>query len=218
MNSLTTLNTIQEQVARALLEIQAVVFSPHDPITLKSGIKSPVYVDNRRLPFWPAQWQIVIEGMQQTIAAYNIEFDVIAGMAAGGIPHSAALAYTLKKPSVFVRKEAKEHGTHGQIEGGDVSGKRVLLVEDMVTTGGSSLGGVDALRAAKATVKDCLSITSYGFTTASEAFAAANVRLLPLAPFSAIVIEASKMGLFDQAALDLVEAWMRDPFHWGETE
>jgi orotate phosphoribosyltransferase len=214
---MNSLNSIQEQVARALLDIQAVVFSPHAPMTLKSGIKSPVYVDNRRLPYWPAQWQIVIEGFQQVIAAENITFDVIAGIAAGGIPHSAALAYTLKKPSVFVRKEAKEHGTRGQIEGGDVSRKRVLLVEDMVTTGGSSLAGVDALRAAEATVTDCLSITSYGFVTASEAFASANVRLHPLAPFSTIVIEASKMGLFDQDALDLVEAWMRDPFHWGET-
>ena len=215
---MNSLNPIQEQVARALLEIQAVVFSPHAPMTLKSGIKSPVYVDNRRLPFWPAQWQIVIEGFQQLIAAQNIAFDVIAGIAAGGIPHSAALAYTLKKPSVFVRKEAKQHGTRGQIEGGDVSRKRVLLVEDMVTTGGSSLAGVDALRTAEATVRDCLCITSYGFAEATEAFKSANVRLYPLAPFSTIVIEASKMGLFDQDALDLVEAWMRDPFHWEKAE
>jgi orotate phosphoribosyltransferase len=215
---MNSLNSIQVQVARALLEIQAVVFSPHAPMTLKSGIKSPVYVDNRRLPFWPAQWQIVIEGFQQMIAAQNIAFDVIAGIAAGGIPHSAALAYTRKKPSVFVRKEAKEHGTRGQIEGGDVASKRVLLIEDMVTTGGSSLAGVDALRFAKATVKDCLCITSYGFIEATEAFGSAGVRLYPLAPFSTIVIEASKMGLFDQDALDLVEAWMRDPHHWGETE
>jgi orotate phosphoribosyltransferase len=215
---MSSLDSIQEQVARALLEIQAVVFSPYAPMTLKSGIKSPVYVDNRRLPFWPAQWQIVIEGFQQMIAAQNIAFDVIAGIAAGGIPHSAALAYTLKKPSVFVRKEAKEHGTRGQIEGGDVSRKRVLLVEDMVTTGGSSLAGVDALRTAEATVRDCLCITSYGFAEATEAFKSANVRLYPLAPFSTIVIEASKMGLFDQDALDLVEAWMRDPFHWEKAE
>ncbi len=215
---MNSLSSIQDQVARALLEIQAVVFSPHAPVTFKSGIQSPVYVDNRRLPFWPAQWQIVIEGLQHMIAASDIPFDVIAGIAAGGIPHSAALAYTLKKPSVFVRKEAKEHGTRGQIEGGDVSRKRVLLVEDMVTTGGSSLAGVDALRAAGATVKDCLCITSYGFAEATAAFESAGVRLYPLAPFSTIVTEASKMGLFDQNALKLIEAWMRDPYHWGQTE
>jgi orotate phosphoribosyltransferase len=213
---MSPLTVIQEQVARALLEIEAVVFTPHKPITFKSGIKSPVYVDNRRLPFWPAQWQIVIEGLQQLIGARDITFDVIAGIAAGGIPHSAALAYTLKQPSVFVRKEAKEHGTRGQIEGGEVSHRRVLLVEDMVTTGSSSLAGVEALRAAGATVKDCLCITSYGFAKALQAFDAAGVRLYPLAPFSTIVIEASKMGLFNQEALMLIEAWMHDPHHWEQ--
>jgi orotate phosphoribosyltransferase len=213
---MSPLTVIQEQVARALLEIEAVVFTPHKPITFKSGIKSPVYVDNRRLPFWPAQWQIVIEGLQQLIGARELTFDVIAGIAAGGIPHSAALAYTLKQPSVFVRKEAKEHGTRGQIEGGEVSHRRVLLVEDMVTTGSSSLAGVEALRAAGATVKDCLCITSYGFAKALQAFDAAGVRLYPLAPFSTIVIEASKMGLFNQEALMLIEAWMHDPHHWEQ--
>ena len=120
-------------------------------MTFKSGIKSPVYVDNRRLPFWPAQWQIVIEGFQQVIAAQNIPFDVIAGIAAAGIPHSAALAYTLKKPSVFVRK-ASQGTRHARprSKAATCPGKRVLLVEDMVTTGGSSLAGVDALRTAKA--------------------------------------------------------------------
>lgn len=214
---MSSLNTVQEQVARALLEIKAVVFAPHAPITFKSGILSPVYVDNRRLPFWPAQWQIVIEGLQQLIVAQHITFDVIAGVAAGGIPHSAALAYTLKQPSVFVRKEAKEHGIRSQIEGGDVSNKFVLLVEDMVTTGGSSLAGVEALRAAGAHVIDCLCITSYGFAEAAEAFYDAGVRLFPLAPFKVIVSEASKMGLFDQGAQALIEAWMRDPHHWGKS-
>ncbi len=144
---------------------------------------------------------------------------MIAGIAAGGIPHSAALAYTLKKPSVFVRKEAKEHGTRGQIEGGDVSGKRVLLVEDMVTTGGSSLAGVEALRAAGASgrLTACVSPRTV-LPKRLQAFEAAGVRLYPLAPFSTIVTEASKMGLFDQDALALIEAWMRDPHHWGQTE
>jgi orotate phosphoribosyltransferase len=215
---MSSLNSVQEQVARALLDIKAVIFTPREPVTFKSGILSPVYVDNRRLPFWPAQWQIVIEGMQRLIAAHDIPFDVIAGIAAGGIPHSAALAYTLKKPSVFVRKEAKAHGTRGQIEGGDVTNRQVLLVEDMVTTGGSSLAGVGALRAAGATVKNCLCITSYGFAEATEAFESAGVRLYPLAPFSTVVIEASKMGLFDEDALALIEAWMRDPHHWRKEE
>jgi orotate phosphoribosyltransferase len=206
--------SLQQQVARALLEIQAVVFTPHAPITFKSGIKSPVYVDNRRLPFWPPQWRLVIEGFRQVAAERSIAFDAIAGIAAAGIPHSAALAYLMQKPSVFVRKEAKDHGTRSLIEGGDVAGKRVLLVEDLVTTGGSSLAGVAALRAAGASVTDCFCITTYGFAEGWQAFAAADVRLHPLTPFTAIVAEAAAMGLFGQAELALIEAWMRDPYHW----
>lgn len=208
-------------MAGTLLDIEAVVFTPGDPITFKSGIKSPVYVDNRRLPFWPAQWQVVIEGFRDLIALRGITYHVIAGIEAAGIPHSAALAYLTRTPSVFVRKQAKEHGTRSRVEGGDVSGKRVLLIEDLVTTGGSSLAGVEALREAGADVQDCLCITSYGFPEARRAFDAAKVRLHPLTPFATIVIEASKRGLFGQPELATLEDWIRDPHGWppaGENE
>lgn len=208
------LNQLQTRVAQALLQIEAVVFTPNEPITFKSGIKSPVYVDNRRLPFWPAQWQVVLEGFRDLIALRGITFHIIAGIEAAGIPHSAALAYLTKTPSVFVRKQAKEHGTRSRIEGGDVTGKRVLLIEDLVTTGGSSLAGVEALREAGAEVTDCLCITSYGFPEAQRAFDAAGVRLHPLTPFSSIVVEASKQGRFSAAELEILEAWMRDPYGW----
>lgn len=205
---------LEARVAGALLDSQAVVFTPQQPITFKSGIRSPVYVDNRRLPFWPALWRIVIEGFGQVIAAEDLPLEVIAGIAVAGIPHSAALAYALRAPSVFVRPEPKDHGTRSQVEGGDVRGKRVLLVEDLVTTGGSSLGGVVALRDAGATVTDCLCITSYGFPEAAAAFEAARVRLWPLTPFRAIVAEAARRGLFGVQELQTIEAWMRDPHGW----
>jgi orotate phosphoribosyltransferase len=204
----------REQVARALLEIDAVVFTAHAPITFKSGIQSPVYVDNRRLPFWPEQWRQVIGGFRQLIEAETISFDIIAGIEAAGIPHSAALAYTLQKPSVFVRKQPKDHGTRNRVEGGDVTGRRVLLIEDLVTTGGSSLAGVEALREAGAVVEDCLCIISYGFSEAQSAFEAAGVRLRPLAPFRTIIAEASKSGRFEPEELEIVEAWFRDPHDW----
>ncbi|MBN1287612.1 MAG: orotate phosphoribosyltransferase [Anaerolineae bacterium] len=204
----------ETKIARTLLEIGAVVFTPYEPITFKSGIKSPVYVDNRRLPFRPAQWQTVIEGFTHVIEREALEFDVIAGIATAGIPHSAALGYVLQKPSVFVRKEAKAHGTRSQIEGGDVSGKRVLLVEDLATTGGSSLAGVEALRDAGARVSDCLCIVTYGFPEAAAAFERAHVRLHALAPFRALVYEAAMMGYFDVEAIEVIEAWARDPHHW----
>ncbi len=208
-------HAIQAEVARALLTINAVVFTPHEPITFKSGIQSPVYVDNRRLPFWPVQWHTVIEALQQVIALHGITFHVIAGIEAAGIPHSAALGYAMHLPSVFVRKQAKEHGTRRRIEGGDISGRRVLLVEDLVTTGGSSLSGVEALREAGAIVEHCMCITSYGFPETQHGFDAANVRLTPLTSFSTIVVEACKMGLFGEGELDVLESWMRDPHGWA---
>ncbi|MBP8972444.1 MAG: orotate phosphoribosyltransferase [Anaerolineae bacterium] len=208
-------NALGAEIARALLDCEAVVFTPRAPITFKSGILSPVYVDNRRLPFWPAQWQVVIEGFRRAITEGALAFDVIAGIEAAAIPHSAALAYALEVPSVFVRKQAKEHGTRSRIEGGDVSGRRVLLVEDLVTTGGSSLAGVEALREAGAIVEHCLCITTYGFPEAQHAFDRARVRLHLLTPFSAIVLEASRRGLFGAEELAILEAWMRDPHGWA---
>jgi orotate phosphoribosyltransferase len=209
-----SLSILQANVARALLEIEAVIFTPRAPITFKSGIQSPVYVDNRRLPFWPAQWRVVIDGFQQIIPQIGITFDIVAGIETAGIPHSAALAYAMQMPSVFVRKQAKEHGTRSRIEGGDVSGRRVLLVEDLVTTGGSSLSGVEALREAGAVVEHCLCITSYGFAEAQQAFDAAGVKLHPLTPFSAIVAEALALGQFGDHERRTIEAWMRDPHAW----
>jgi orotate phosphoribosyltransferase len=210
-----TLDKLQTDVARALLAIDAIGFTPDDPITFKSGILSPVYVDNRKLPFWPDQWRTVIEAFRDSIALHGLATDVIAGIAAAGIPHSAALAYVLGQPSVFVRKEAKEHGTRSRIEGGEVTGKRVLLVEDLVTTGSSSLSGVEALREAGAEVTNCLCITTYGFADAQQAFDAAGVRLIPLTPFATILHEAHQQGRFGTAELATLQDWLNDPRGWA---
>lgn len=213
----TSLNALQEQVARALIEVGAVIFTPTAPITFKSGIKSPVYVDSRRLTFWPTHWRTVVEGLEQVIPWYGLTFEVIAGIETAGIPHSAVLSYGLRTPSVFVRKETKGHGTLSRVEGGDVTGKTVLLIEDLVTTGSSSLAGVQGLREAGATVKDCLCIITYGFPEAHQAFADAQVNLYPLVPFSTVVVEAAKMGRFAGGDLTILEAWMHDPHGWIET-
>ena len=141
--------------AKALLDIGAIGFSPEKPITFKSGIQSPVYVDNRQLIYHPAAWRIIIEGFKSLIDARNLQFDLIAGVAVGGVPHSSALAYSMARPSVFIRKETKEHGMGKRVEGGSVAGRRVLLVEDLVTTGGSSLSAVAALRESGADCHRC---------------------------------------------------------------
>lgn len=206
---------VEETIAQALLAIGAVGFRPDEPVQFKSGILSPVYVDNRRLPYHPEQWQTVITGFEQLIEQANIAFDVIAGVAVGGVPHSSALGYAMQKPSVFVRKEAKEHGKGQRVEGGNIAGKRVLLVEDLVTTGGSSLSGVDALRDAGAIVDDVLAIVSYGFAEAQENFDTAKVNLHTLTNFRVIMDAVLSQQMFDETQAAIINDWFDDPHGWA---
>lgn len=206
---------MKEAVAQALLEIGAVGFSPDNPIRFKSGIISPVYVDNRRLPYHPEQWQVVIEGFRAKIDTEKINFEIIAGVAVGGVPHSSALGFAMQKPSVFVRKEAKGHGKGQRIEGGNIEGKHVLLVEDLVTTGGSSLSGVDALRESGAIVDTLLAIVSYGFQEAKDNFSIANVNLKTLTDFTTILQIALDMEKYGQVEHDIVDDWFKDPHGWA---
>ncbi len=207
--------SLTQSIAKALLNIKAVGFSPKSPITFKSGIVSPVYVDNRQLIFHPTEWHAVVEGFHTTITKNALEFDVMAGVAVGGVPHSSALAYITDKPSVFIRKEAKGHGKGNRIEGGDVNGKRVLLVEDLVTTGGSSLSGVEALRDSGAIVTDVLAIVSYGFIEAQEAFKNADLRLHTLTNFDTIQDIALSQKLFTSEEAQIIREWFNDPHSWG---
>ncbi len=205
---------ITEQVAHALLDIGALHFQPNKPITFKSGIVSPVYVDNRRLPFHPIQWRVVIEGFGQLLDRNRWLCDVIAGVAMAGVPHSAALAFYRQTPSVFVRKEAKEHGTGQLIEGGDVQDQVVILVEDMVTTGGSSLKAVQTLRTAGAIAEHCLCITTYGF--AEKAFQEMGVELHALVEFSTLVEMAVSRGELTQEQCSIILDWLSDAHEWAK--
>lgn len=209
---------MSSEVAAALIAIGGVGFKPGDPITFKSGIKSPVYCDNRRFPFWPEQWAKVIRGFVELIAEQKIACDVVGGIEAAGIPHSAALGFARMTPSIFIRKEAKGHGAKKRIEGGDVAGKRVVLVEDLVTTGSSSLSAVEALRDEGAVVEDCLCIISYGFPEAVTNFAAAGVKLHALTTFPEVLEIAVKQGVLDVAGAGVVKEWLDDPHGWGEKQ
>jgi orotate phosphoribosyltransferase len=199
-------------VARALLEAGTVALRPDDPVTFRSGLRSPVYVDNRQLISRPAPWRVVIESFDGALPA--TQDLVIAGVESAGIPHSSALAFATARPSVFVRKTAKDHGLGRRIEGGDVSGRHVILIEDMVTTGGSSLSAVQALREAGATVETCLAIITYGFAEAIDAFAAADCRLTTLTTFDTVVDEALASAAIDERAAELVRRWLVAPHAW----
>lgn len=206
---------MEKEIAKVLLKIEAVVFKLDNPITFKSGIVSPVYVDNRKLPFFPNEWKVVLDGFKELIEKEKIDFDIIAGVESGGIPHSAALGFFLNKPSIFVRKKAKEHGTKSMIEGGSVNGKKVLLIEDLVSTGGSSLAGIESIRNEGGIVNDCLVIVSYDFKEAKVAFENAKVKLHPTTSFPIILNEAISSGKISDIATEKIKKWFNNPHDWA---
>lgn len=207
------MSDIAKNVAKALVEIGAVGFRPNDPITFVSGIISPIYIDNRTLPFHPAQWRVVLDGFVET--AKNMNFEVVAGIEAAGIPHSATLGYLLNKPSVFVRKKPKDHGTKKMVEGGNVEGRGVLLVEDLVTLGGSSLKGVAEIRKAGGIVENVLVIVSFGLAEKEQSFEKEKVALHKLTTVPVILDTAVEMGRLSESDRKIVDEWYKEPWEWG---
>lgn len=209
------MSDIARNVAKALVEIGAVGFSPDKPITFVSGIISPIYIDNRRLPFYPKQWKVVLDGFVEKVKEMD-EVSVIAGIEAAGIPHSATLGYLIGKPSVFIRKQAKDHGTKKMVEGGNVEGKSVLLIEDLVTLGGSSMKGVIELRNAGAKVTDLLVIVSFGLAEKEGIFEKEKINLHKLTTVPTILDVAVEMGKLSQIEREVVDEWYKAPWEWGK--
>lgn len=208
------MSDIARNIAKALIEIGGVGFVPDNPITFKSGILSPMYMDNRKFPSYPTQWRVVLDGFIQMTKDKKIEFDMLAGIETAGIPHSAALGVLTKKPSVFVRKEAKDHGTKKLVEGGEVNGAKVLLIEDLVTTGGSSLHGVNELRRAGAVVDDCMVIVGYELGEAKDAFEKSKVRLHQLTNVATILEVAQERGMISFEVGQTITEWYKNPREW----
>lgn len=213
---MTALPSCAAAVARALVEIGAVGIRADNPITFKSGIISPVYVDNRILPAHPKEWRVVIEGFKALIEEENIPFDVLAGVAVGGVPHASAIGFLMNRASLFIRKEAKGHGKGKRVEGGEIKGKQALLIEDLVTTGGSSLSAIQALKDEGAIIDASISIVTYGFAEAVKAFDEASITGYALTDFPTILKEGVAMGKFSEDEKAVVEEWLKDPHSWGK--
>ena len=207
---------VARRAAEQLLAIEAVLFLLDQPIQFKSGLISPVYVDNRKLIAHPQMWAEVIDALMHAITTRKLLPDIIAGVETAAIPHSSILGYRFQLPTVFVRKQTKTHGTKNRVEGGDVRGKRVLLIEDHISTGISSLDGIAALREAGAIVTDCLSITSYGFSQAQEDFKKANITAHTLLPFNIILEVAERNNYFTEGQQASVAEWLNNPWPWAE--
>ncbi|GAB4499528.1 MAG: orotate phosphoribosyltransferase [Saprospiraceae bacterium] len=205
---------MESEVARNLLEIKAVKLSPRDPFTWASGLLSPIYCDNRVALSHPKVRTFLKNCLAEKSALFG-DFDVVAGVATAGIPHGVLLADVLEKPFVYVRSSAKEHGRRNQIEGELHAGQSVLVIEDLISTGGSSLLAVDALREAGAEVVGVLAIFQYGFEKAHTAFTKEQVKFQTLTNYDALVQEAVRTGYVTEEDLKTLKKWRENPDGWG---
>lgn len=201
-----------ESIALVLLRSGAVLLRPEAPFTFASGIRSPIYCDNRLLlGDVPARREVAAALLA---AARQLPCDVVAGVVSAGVPWAAWLAEGLERPMAYVRGAAKEHGRGNQIEGRTAPGQQALLVEDLVSTGGSSLAAAEALRAQGLVVRDALCIFSYGMAAASAGFAAAGIALRPLTTLPVLLEVAAGAGFVAPQQQALVAAWAADPQGW----
>lgn len=202
------------KVAEFLLQIKAVKLSPKQPFTWASGWKSPIYCDNRKTLSFPAVRTYI---RQQFVHVINSEFgrpDMIAGVATGGIAHGALVAHDLGLPFIYVRSGNKEHGLKNQVEGDITVGSSVVVVEDLVSTGGSSLNAVQALRDAGLEVKGMVSIFTYGFDQARDAFIDAKVKLHSLTNYSVLLDQALRSDYITEKDVVSLNEWRKDPASW----
>ncbi len=202
-------------MARGLLEIGAVLLSPDRPFTWASGWHSPIYCDNRRILSEPALRSRVAGALAEAAARLAPEAEYVAGVATGAIAHGALAADRMGKPFVYVRPKPKDHGTGSQIEGRLPEGARVVVIEDLVSTGMSSLAAVDALRKAGARVEGMVAIFTYGFPTAEERFAEAGVPLVTLTSYPALIEEAVAEGKVGAEVAGVLAAWRENPAGWN---
>jgi len=205
---------MQSTIARHLLDIQAVKLRPNDPFTWASGLLSPIYCDNRVALSHPAARTALKLALAEQSKNFS-EFDVVAGVATAGIPHGVLLADILEKPFIYVRSSAKDHGRRNLIEGELRPGQRVLVIEDLISTGGSCLVAVDALRAAGAEVVGVLAIFQYGFAKAVTAFADKKVVFQTLTNYDVLVQEAARSGYVSAQDLTTLNKWRENPEGWG---
>jgi orotate phosphoribosyltransferase len=202
--------------AEKLLQIKALKISPDTPFTWASGWKSPVYCDNRKLLSFPHVRDYVKSELANTIMDHFPDAESLAGVATAGIPHGALAADLLRLPFIYVRNKPKGHGLTNQIEGVLTEGQKVVVIEDLVSTGMSSLEAVEALRAAGADVIGMCALFTYGFPQAAEAFEKANVKLITLSNYDALVEVGVTQNIIQEEALDKLKQWRLSPSTWGQ--
>jgi orotate phosphoribosyltransferase len=203
-----------KKTAEYLLQINAIKLQPSNPFTWASGWKSPIYCDNRMSLSFPEVRSYIRDSFASLIKDLYPSAEVIAGVATGAIAHGAFVADKLGLPFIYVRSGAKEHGLGNQIEGYFKPGQKVVVVEDLISTGGSSLSAVKALREANCNVLGMVAIFTYEFKKAADAFADANCKLDTLSNYSVLIETAVNTGYINRAEIETLKSWRVDPANW----
>lgn len=208
------MDTLKKDYASKLLNVKAIKLQPNDPFTWASGWKSPFYCDNRKTLSYPGLRNFVKLELVHAVLEHFPEAEAVAGVATGAIAQGALVADELNLPFVYVRSKAKDHGMGNLIEGELEKGSKVVVVEDLISTGGSSLKAVAALREAGYEVVGMVASYTYGFPVAAEAFAEAGVRLETLTDYDHVVAEAVATGYIAESDVEVLAEWRKNPSEW----
>jgi orotate phosphoribosyltransferase len=202
---------MKQSIAKHLLEIKAVYLQPNEPFTWSSGMKSPIYCDNRLTLSFPEIRTQIAEGLSSLIKEHFSDVEVIAGTATAGIPHAAWVSDKLNLPMCYVRSKAKGHGKGNQIEGQVKENQKVVVIEDLISTGGSAITAVDALRASGCEVLGIVSIFTYGLAVGEEKLVEANVEARSLCDYDTLVEVAAQEGYVCEHDLNKLKMWRENP-------
>ena len=216
------MSDFNKKLAEAGLKIKAIKLNTKQPFLWASGYHMPIYNDNRMFLYYPEYRKLIAEGFKNIIEKDNIDFDIIAGTSTAGIPHGALLADLLNVPFIYIRSKPKGHGLRNQIEGidaeSDLGGKKVIVIEDLISTGGSSAEAVQAVRNANGVVEQCLSIFSYGLEKALNAFDKLELpcKTQSLLTYDILIKTAEEVGYVTKEQAESLAEWRKGPFAWGE--
>jgi len=202
------------QLASHLLQIKAIKLQPNNPFVWASGWKSPIYCDNRKTLSYPAVRNFIRQNLTGIVREEFENVNIIVGVATGGIAHGVLIAQELGLPFAYVRSSAKEHGMQNMIEGEITEGQKVVVVEDLVSTGQSSLRAVEALKEKKVTVLGMVSIFDYGFELAKENFSKAKCKLISLSDYDHLIEKALKEKYIQKSEIESLSAWRINPAEW----
>lgn len=210
--------TYSQRVAKALLDIHAVTLNPERPFTWASGLKSPIYTDNRLTISYPEVRQAIFNGMVEQIKFHFPDIDVIAGTATAGIPHAAWVAQNMELPMIYVRTKPKDHGQGKQIEGVLKEGQKVVVIDDLISTGGSVLNAVRAVNNAGDKVIGVVSVFTYNLPAAEQNFMANGLKYYSVTDYMTLIKVAKENNQISADHLKSLQQWRKDPLSWSKEQ